>query len=227
MATRLYLPNSGTISAGFVPNANPDAVTYSYWDTAGTISRFPAASTKGTDTKSTLSTTITTADGNAFYVRAIWATDPVASGVTLNVSGLGTLNGRIRGATSAPTGYGESVLARYSAGVYTPFAYGTFTASTSATLTNRRLILNYLSSDFTLSAGDRIVIYTAFGNDAGTAQTYSLRVGSDAGSDLPEDTVTTTDLNPWIELSENVVFGSASTGTNKIMFSSSTRMYRR
>ena len=221
MATRLYLPNTGTISSGFVPDANPNPATYTYWDTSGTISRLPMLSAKSTDTKSTLATTITTADGSVNYVRAIWASEPVASNVTLNVSGLGTVTGQIRMSTSAASGYADMVLSRYRSGVYTDIAYGASNALSSATLTNRASNFSYSSSDIALLTGDRIVLYIALANDAGTSQTVSLRVGSDSGSDLPEDNVSTTDLNPWVEFGETITFSAASSsGTKKIMYGS-------
>lgn len=68
-----------------------------------------------------------------------------------------------------------------------------------------------LSSYGTLSGGERIVVKVALelgGATLGADFSADFRFGDDAGSFLPEDESTTSDLNPWIEFSKTLFFSS-------------------
>lgn len=66
-----------------------------------------------------------------------------------------------------------------------------------------------LDANYTTVAGDRLVLeiggqISVFG---GMSITGTLRFGSSAASDLPEDETTTTDDNPWFEIDVAISFG--------------------
>lgn len=65
-------------------------------------------------------------------------------------------------------------------------------------------------TELVIEDGDRLVIefgFRAF-NVATTTYTAYLTIGDGAATDLPEDTVETEYLNPWIEFSDSLVFQS-------------------
>jgi hypothetical protein len=77
----------------------------------------------------------------------------------------------------------------------------------AVTLTNRIWSTTTATGNYTTVAGDYLVIEigvrgvpTAGGHDS------SLRLGDAAASDLPEDDTGTTDLRPWIELADTLLF---------------------
>ena len=53
-------------------------------------------------------------------------------------------------------------------------------------------------------AGDRIVLEVGYSDNVGVTPNGKSIYGSSAASDLPEDETTTTNLNPWIEFSDNI-----------------------
>ena len=58
------------------------------------------------------------------------------------------------------------------------------------------------------NAGDRLVLEVGFrSTNALTAnRTATLRLGENAGSDLPEDETTATDIDPWVEFDDTITF---------------------
>ena len=76
----------------------------------------------------------------------------------------------------------------------------------ATTLTNR--LIEATSSQVDGLNGDRIVLEYGVGGDPLVSHDSSLRVGDAAGSDLPYDDTTTTDLNPFIQFAQNLIFGA-------------------
>lgn len=77
------------------------------------------------------------------------------------------------------------------------------------TLTNALFETQNEVSPITLTSGvavsgDYLVVEVGFRSATGTDRTVSLSYGDDNASDLPEDTSTTTALNPWIEFSATI-----------------------
>lgn len=72
------------------------------------------------------------------------------------------------------------------------------------TLVNRQWSTLSASGDYTTVFGDRVVLEIGMGGDPAVGGTHSssMRFGDAAVSDLPIDNTTTTDLNPWMEMSE-------------------------
>lgn len=223
MATRLYLTNSGTIDNGFVPANNPESIAY--WDTASMVKR-PWSTTAGSDTLSTVVTTCNPADGSESTVVAVYCTEVLAAGLTLNAEGLTSLIAQIRAQTSAATGYLEYTLYKYSGAVYTQIGYGLEGDVATASLQNNAGTVA-CSADTSLSAGDRLLMYITVLNDGGTSQTVSLRIGSNSGqSDLPADSTSLSDLNPYFEFTETMSFGVGSEPTRSTTTNSVCRRNR-
>lgn len=82
----------------------------------------------------------------------------------------------------------------------------------TGTATNRQFADgDVLTAGYTTVLGDRLVV--EFGGQVssagGTTVTGTLRFGSAAASDLAEDETSTTDNNPWFEISRTIVFEAA------------------
>ena len=86
------------------------------------------------------------------------------------------------------------------------------------TLENREIYDGDLSTAVYKSvSGDRFVLEVGgHCNGGGTTVTGTLSVGSDSGSDLPEDETTQTALNPWFEITyQTYDDGTGGGGTNR------------
>lgn len=78
-------------------------------------------------------------------------------------------------------------------------------------LTNHVTTRNSAATNYTTVAGDRLVIEVGLIGTpvAGGSHSSSIRFGDDAASDLPEDNTTTTDLRPWVQLTDTLTFVAA------------------
>jgi hypothetical protein len=82
----------------------------------------------------------------------------------------------------------------------------------AATLINRSNVQTSAATNYTTVAGDRLVFEVGAGGlpkNNGFSHSCSLRLGDSAASDLPEDTTTTTDLRPWVQLTDTLTFVAA------------------
>src|SRR3990167_6378332 len=80
-------------------------------------------------------------------------------------------------------------------------------------LTNRQFTATSAATNYTTVAGDYLVIETGMRATflADSTRTIVLRFGDAAASDLPEDDTDTTDLNPWVQLTDTLTFATAAT----------------
>lgn len=77
-------------------------------------------------------------------------------------------------------------------------------------LTNRSIVGTYANSYTTVDAGDILVLELGFRCTSGADTANGTgNFGSSAGSDLPEDETTATALDPWFEVVNTLVFGTA------------------
>jgi hypothetical protein len=83
------------------------------------------------------------------------------------------------------------------------------------TLTNRQFTANSAATNYTTVAGDRLYFQIGvFGDPAGgKSHSSSMRVGDAAASDLAEDDASTTDNNPWFQLTDTLTFVAATPDT--------------
>ena len=82
----------------------------------------------------------------------------------------------------------------------------------TTSLTNRQFTATSAATDYTTVADDRIVIEVGMGGDpslSDRSHDSSIRFGDAAAADLAEDDTSTTDDNPWIELTDTLTFGAS------------------
>ena len=196
MATRFYLPSSGTAP-----------VTPSYdagWEDTSIAVRLNATTYK----ESTAMTTVSFADAtntNKDILFRQYITPPIVA----QTIAAQTLKFQIRGAERIAgnnmfTAIGARVVSNDGITVV-----GTLLAVTkdglevdaSTTLENR--LFSATTTQVIANEGDRIVIEIGTGGDpantGGADHDSDLRIGDVAASDLAEDDTTTTDNNPWVE----------------------------
>lgn len=92
------------------------------------------------------------------------------------------------------------------------------TSEFAATLTNRKFPLNWTAPGAALTpvacqAGDRIVVEVGYRSHVATLSiTGTLEFGDQSVTDLAEDEVGTTQNNPWVEFSNDLVFETSWSG---------------
>lgn len=213
MSTRIYLPSSG------LPAISP---AFAAWTVTSNTDRMMATLTK---LSSPFLSKIGAAPGanNSTCARQ-YVFGPIAA----QTFG-GTLKGQIRATRSTS---GSPLCALYASvvkpdgtlrGVLVPITTDP-TAVTTTTLTNHNILLSTSVSAVTAVSGDYIVLEYGSMADA-TNRAVSFSFGDSAATDLPEDTTTTTALNPWLEFSQTIklpistVTGvSSTTGVRTITF---------
>ena len=78
-------------------------------------------------------------------------------------------------------------------------------------LQNRQFTATSAATNYTTVTGDYLVFELGTGGNPGAGGTHDsqLRLGDAAASDLSEDNTSTTDNNPWIELTDTLTFVTA------------------
>jgi hypothetical protein len=211
VARRIYFPSSGS-----------PAVTPSTWNFANQINpvTLPASLTPtGTTMTSKAEGTGTTNPTARAMGR--WIIGPLKA-QTIS----GTVKGQIRGSESNAGGNASPALAIkiIQPGGADRAVLLAQTAADSATtghefvtsLTNTKFETAAESASLALSsqsatAGDYLVIEIGFRSATSVDRTITLRYGDADATDLPEDTTTTADNNPWVEFSATVLFSFAIT----------------
>lgn len=87
----------------------------------------------------------------------------------------------------------------------------TFTTEMSATsIQNRQHTATSAATNYTTVDGDRLCIEVGAGGDPSSTNhhDYALRLGDAAGSDLPENSTSTSDFRPWVQLTDTLTFVS-------------------
>lgn len=198
MATRFYLPSSGT------PEITPtkDAI----WDfEAAGYTTYPTSTAKSSSAMATVS--FDDADPNFAdcimrqYVSApIAAQTIVAQTITCVIRGLqsSTLN-------NMHLEFGVRVLSNDGSVVRgTMIPANTFEAAEfTASLVSRKA--SATSTQVIALAGDRIVIEIGAQGNPSTQHDYSLRIGDVAANDLDDGTGETDDDNPWVNFATDTI----------------------
>lgn len=89
-----------------------------------------------------------------------------------------------------------------------PVTRGGSEFSDGAPLVNRSFAETTASGDYTVQAGDRLVVEVGAGGDpggAGSSHSYRIRFGDKELGDLPEDQANQNDLNPWLEFPDQTL----------------------
>lgn len=214
MATRFYLPSTGTADISPAFDAS--------WDVTTNADRLAMVTTRINSAMTTKSgvgdTNINVDQLLRQYISAGLAAQTLSGTIKGNMRmvssaiGNGVLAVRVAKCASDGSGVTEILAIQFSSDT------GAAPPATAASLTNRRLEQG--SNDFSLdltstsfSAGDRLIVELGYRDlSSNAARIVSTNFGDDAASDLPEDETTTTADNPWVEFSADITF-SGSTPT--------------
>lgn len=222
MTTRLYLPNTGAFSS-----ITPALDTF-WQNTSDFLGRIVAVTSRINSTM-TQQTSASHATG-ASTAPTTWLLRQYVYGPLSAQAISGTVKGQIRAATSAVGSY-RSVLSiglcdyagvRRASGISLYAGAGTTdlleaegaNAFVTTTLTNRPLVSPspYTFHSFKAENGDYLLIEIGASKQNTTAATFSFAFGDDSGTDLAEDTSTTTANNPWVEFSQTLTLGTVIPG---------------
>lgn len=221
MATRFYLPSTGTPSIGPAFGAG--------WEVTTNADR-------GNLVTARISSAMTNKDGAGDagvadqllrqYVSAALAAQTLSGTIkgvmrcASNVTNVGVGAPAFRLAKCNSDG---SVVTEILGVTVSPLAATNAPPATSGTtLTNRRLetspsdtfVISF--SDTTIEAGDRLIVELGYkDNTTDTGRFVRISFGDDSAIDLPEDETTTTADNPWVEFSANITFASAEQAPTK------------
>lgn len=210
MATRLYLPISGT------PPLSSLGVD-SQWERSDNLSRLPCYTTKQNTALTTSSYTWQTTSTGQWVWRQ-WQTETMSAGYSWTTSDTVSM---VIGKCAETSNSGDSHLA-YCIRVVS--ADGTTVRGQigfyGATSTEYPLIANAATrihnartggaGTFSSSIGDRIIIEIGLHGVTPALESIQMRFGDpSATSDFALTAALTTDLVPWVELSRTVAFGNA------------------
>ena len=206
MATRFYLPETAA-STPITPT--PDAA----WEDTSILARAMTSTASIADPMATVSFADADDTSKDILFRQ-WISEPLTAGQTITgaqalkaqarVSQAGTFNNMV-------LTIGIRVIAANGTTVQKVVLAPTRDNNIAAgTLTNRAFTATSAATNYTTVAEDRLVFEVGMGGDpnAGSDHDSSMRFGDDAASDLPEDDTTTTDLRPWIQLTNTLTFSA-------------------
>lgn len=208
MATRLYLPASGTAPlASLAYDAN--------WELSTSAVRSPTSTTKA---NTALANTVLTWPDNAtaqwvwwqFQSQTMkagysWTTADTVSMVIRGLEGNAAVDSHVAYSVRVVSADGTTV--RGTVGLY----HATSTEFTTSALTRIHDARTNGASNFTSYIGDRIIVEIGLhGATPSVSYTVTMRVGDPSGTaDFALTAGLTTDLCPWVELSRTVTFGNA------------------
>lgn len=210
MATRFYLPATGAaaVSPAF----------HAIWDRTSEADRLECVTTKIVSSNLTKTFEEPATSGQDSLCRQ-YVSKPLEGAQTISPSGSSNIRGQARAAENDAAINGRSQFVAYVVsndgstvrGVLWAGDAGGTGEEWATTLTNRQFPRSTeVMTEVSAQDGDRLVFELGIRVHAATtgADQYSIRFGDGAGSDLPEDLTTTTDLDPWIELSDDLTFES-------------------
>lgn len=210
MSTRFYLPHTAETPA-FSPT--PDAA----WEDTSGIVRCIARTTKINDTLANIDFTDSDTTNKDVLLRQYVS---AALDVGLTITGSQSIKAQCRLIESS---HNNNLF--FTIGIRVIASDGTTVQKTvlSVTrdnieladenvipLTNRQFTATSAATNYTTQAGDRLVIEIGAGGDPGSGgdgHVFTMRLGDSAGSDLAEDDISTTDNNPWLELTDTLFGG--------------------
>jgi len=206
MATRLYLPATAAATP-IAPTPSTD------WEDTSILTRVPMTTAAGSDAM----TTVAFADNNAadrdVLFRQYVSRTGLSSGQTVTGGQAVKAQARVAQVLDSNMFFAVGIRVIASNGstvrkVVLAVTRDGLEADASATLENRQFTATSAVTNYTTVAGDYLVIEIGMGGDppGGGEHDSSIRLGDAAASDLPEDDTTTTDLRPWVELTDTLAF---------------------
>lgn len=213
MATRFYLPSSGAAAVTPAWSAG--------WEQVASGSARRCATARQNTAMASGSLNVASPQGTLDFGLVRYVSDPLQAQAIA-----GTVKGQIRAAEGdsfddcraqlvVKIVSGDGATLR---GVLLDFDASPLASEFSIALANRRFSVGGAAALDSVNAlaGDRLVLELGARTfDAyGFSRKAILRFGDAAASDLPEDEVETAELNPWIELSQNLLFQAAGGGAS-------------
>ena len=200
MATRFYLPYSGT------PSVSP--AYNSAWEDTSIVARLNAVTTRISSTMTTVSFSDADATNKDILYRQ-YVSEPLAA----QTIAAQTLKFQIRGIESG-TGnnmYTAISVRTWNGSTFQNIISGVLRDATELTtsLVNRQYSVT--TTAVTIAAGDRIIIEIGQGGDPATNQSHGggLSIGDNSTTDLGENNTDTAAYNPWVEFANTLSFGAA------------------
>lgn len=202
MATRFYLPASGTTS-DVTPTISGE------WTSSGSSVVRQAKTAWGPTSGANTSLTVNNSSSTASTLFVRYVSEPLAA-QTIS----GNLTGQARLSLSSATGC--TAITKIVVTVVdilgnirsTLFNGASGSSAITTTQTNRFFPASTALSSFACNTGDRLVFEMGIVRTAGTtSRTGNIAYGStNGGTDLPINETTTTGNNPWIEISNTILF---------------------
>jgi hypothetical protein len=205
MATRFYLPASGTVplaSLGFDAN----------WELSNSVSRYPCFITKTNTSLADVARTWPATDtqqwvffqfqSQVMTAAYSWTTSDTVSMVMRGLQAAAQTDSYLVYSVRVVSGDGATV--RGTVGLYHSTGTGEFTTSAQTRIHSAR---TDDASNFSSSIGDRVIIEIGVHGITPSATAVTLRIGDpSATADFALTSGLTTDLCPWVELSRDVSF---------------------
>ena len=204
MATRLYLP--GTPATTRI-TPTPDTA----WEDASALARVVTDTAKINNTLATVSFTDNNAADRDCLLRQYVSKLPLTSGQT--ITGAQAIKFQVLAQERAVgnnmfTALGIRIINGTTVNKTVLVVTRDGVEIDDTPLTNRQFTANSAAGDYTTVAGDFLVIEIGAGGDPGGGQDhdFDFRLGDSSVTDLAEDDTTTTDNNPWVELTDTLTF---------------------
>ena len=207
MATRLYLPASGTVPlATLAFDAN--------WELTTSATRYPCFTTKQNTALADVARTWG-ATSTQQWVFFQFQSQTMKAGYSWTSDTVSMVIRGLQAANQTDSHLAYSVRVVSATGTTVRGTVGLFHTISTEFITSARTRIHSARGDgsgtFTSYAGDRIIIEIGVHGDTPTASAVTLRIGDpSATADFALTADLTTDLCPWVELSRTVTFGNAS-----------------
>lgn len=206
MATRLYLPASGTAPlASLAFDAN--------WELTTSATRYPCSTTKSNTTLADVARTWGSTSTQQ-WVFFQFQTTTMKTGYSWTSDTVSMVIRGLQAAAQTDSHLAYSIRVVSVDGGTVRGTIGLFHATSSEFGTSAATRIHDARGDgsgtFTSYAGDRIIVEIGLHGVSPTLTAVTLRIGDPSGtSDFALTAGLTTDLCPWVELSRTVTFGNA------------------
>ena len=217
MATRFYLPQSGSLPAGFSAPA-----LMAGWDTTDLSEPHVDLSTKTylTGTTNSVMDPINNATSSQKYIPfRRYYSDPLIA-QTISAQAIKAQIMAIEEAISGNYFFTLSVRAvRLDGGAITGTILAISTGATEIDITNENRAFSGTTSSLAINENDRLEITIGASGNPSTTDIYVAVQTQDAignSGDLPEnETLSSMDYNPWVEFANNLIFVGSPNANNQ------------
>lgn len=214
MATRFYLPSSGSAPLGITPSISAN------WEkNTASPTRRSMFTTKISSAMATLNAGGTDAVTTDDWFICQFISPPLASNTTFGSTSTIDFSIYMRESSISCNAYG-AIWLRYCNGDGTGATDMRDNYDTTEMPTSTKSCYggaNTLGSTFNLTAGQRLIIEVGFLKQSTGNYSAYAKFGDDSASDAPKSDADTNDYNSWAELSVTATFNSDVTNSNQLM----------